>query len=873
MTTVVEGLRAEHGTPALGIGVAAPRLSWRTATDVPGWWQAGYEVEVDGVAQGRVDHDDSLFVAWPVAPLRSRQVVVVRVRVWGSDGGGSEWSDPLVVEAGLLDPTDWSAEWITPAGRAPATGPAPVPFLRRAFAIGGGMADVARARLHVTSAGVHRVEINGVVVGDHVLAPGWTSYPHRLRYDTHDVTGMLRDGENVIGAVVADGWWAGRLGWDGARALYGDRLGLLAQLELTRTDGSVEVVGTDDRWRWSPGPVLAADLYDGEVHDARLALDGWSSPGFDDGAWSGVDRFSPTVGALVAPTGPPVRRTELVPVVEVLTTPAGRTVLDLGQNLVGRMRFTVDGPRGTTVTLRHAEVLEHGEPAYRPLRTAEATDRYTLRGGGPETWEPEFTFHGFRYVEVEGWPGALDPDAFTAVVLHSDMERTGTFTCDHELLDRFHRNVVWGMRGNFLDVPTDCPQRDERFGWTGDLQVFAPTAAFLYDVGGMLEGWLADLAAEQRRDGSVPVIVPMVAGLLLPPLAAGWSDAVTVVPSVLHRHLGDLGVLADRYAAMRAWVDHLAGRMGDRRLWRGDFQFGDWLDPSAPPELPFKGMTAPEVVATAYAARSARIVADVAALLGHDDDATHYGGLADEVGAAFRDEYLTPNGRLMSDSTTAYALTLRFGLVEDQERRSQLARHLARTCRDSFFTISTGFLGTPEVLPALTDVGRTDVAYRLMTQTGCPSWLYSVTMGATTVWERWDSLMPDGTVNPGGMTSFNHYAFGAAAQWLHETVGGLAPASPGHRRLRIAPEPGPGVTTAEATLRTPYGRASCRWRVEGSVVSLVVEVPPNSTATVVRPGLADELEVASGSHHWRYEVDDAVASRWAPVHDRLEAVT
>ena len=364
------------------------------------------------------------------------------------------------------------------------------------------------------------------------------------------------------------------------RNVYGDRLGLFAQLEITYDDGTTDVTVTDEQWRTTTGPFLSADLYQGETYDARLEPDGWDRPGFDDRSWEPAELFEPEVGRLVAPPGPPVRRIEDVAVREVLTTPSGATVLDFGQNLVGRVRFTVNGEAGTVITLRHAEVLEHGEPAYRPLRNAEATDRYTLRGGGPETYEPTFTFHGFRYVEVRGWPGDLDPADFVAVVLHSDMERTGTFSCDNELLNQLHSNVVWGMRGNFLDVPTDCPQRDERLGWTGDLQVFAPTAAYLYDVSGMIGNWLEDLRAEQRDDGTVPIYIPTVPPECLT-RTAGWSDAATVVPEALHTAYGDTGVLATMFDAMRAWVDFIAAEAGPGRLWEaGGMQLGDWLDPN-----------------------------------------------------------------------------------------------------------------------------------------------------------------------------------------------------------------------------------------------------------------------------------------------------
>ncbi|MET0908003.1 MAG: glycoside hydrolase family 78 protein [Ilumatobacteraceae bacterium] len=855
----ITDLRAEHRASSTGIGQRSPRLSWITETDAPAWWQVAYEVELDGVPRGRVESDASVLVEWPGAPLRSRERVGVRVRVWGNDGAESPWSDRLVVEAGLFEPSDWTATWITPTAIDPLDTPAPSPFLRRQFRVVG--RPIERARLYVTSAGVHRLHLNGHVVGDHVLAPGWSSYKSRLRYDTHDVTSLVTDGANVLGAVVADGWWRGFLKWDMLRNVYGERLGLLAQLEITYDDGTVDVIATDDRWRTTAGPFLAADLYQGETYDARLEIDGWDRPGFDDAGWAPVTTFAPEVGALVAPPGPPVRRIEERSVREVFESPSGAVVLDFGQNLVGRVRFTVDGEAGTVVTMRHAEVLEHGEPAYRPLRNAEATDRYTFRGDGPETYEPTFTFHGFRYVEVRDWPGDLDPDAFVAVVLHSDMERTGAFSCDHELLNQLHSNDVWGMRGNFLDVPTDCPQRDERLGWTGDLQVFAPTAAFLYDVNGMIGNWLADLRAEQRADGTVPIYIPTIPPELLR-RTAGWSDAVTVVPRALHEAYGDTGVLAETFDAMRAWVDYVANEAGPERIWTQGIQLGDWLDPNAPPDAPFLGRTDSKLVATAYFARSAQIVSDTAGALGHDDLQARYGELAAEVRAAFRLEYLTPHGRLMSDTVTAYSLALEFGLIEYPAERDRVAARLSSCVAEWRYLITTGFLGTPVVLPALTNGGDSTSAYRLVTQTGRPSWLYSVLMGATTMWERWDSVLPDGSVNPGEMTSFNHYAFGCVAEWLHTVVGGLAPGSPGYRRIRIAPIPGHGVTAARATLRTPYGRASCAWSSVGTTVSLAVEVPPNTTATVVRPGFSEPIEVGSGHHEWTYDVTPELVAIW-----------
>jgi alpha-L-rhamnosidase len=626
------------------------------------------------------------------------------------------------------------------------------------------------------------------------------------------------------------------------------------------------VVATDGSWQAAPGAIVASGIYAGETYDARLERPGWSSPGFGppdaapgEGGWRPVrvvERDPATIGAR---TGPPVRRIELVPPVDITTSPTGRTTVDFGQNLVGRLRITVSGPAGTTVTLRHAEILQDGELCTGPLRRAEATDRYTLRGGAKgdgdsgdnaETWEPRFTFHGFRYAEVDGWPGDLRPEAVTAVVCHSDMERTGWFACSDERVTRLHDNVVWGMRGNFLDVPTDCPQRDERLGWTGDINVFAPTATFLYDCDGFLADWLADLAADQKPDGEVPLVVPDVLADGFP--AAVWGDAAVVVPWVLYERFEDAGVLRDQYASMRAWVDHVVGLAGERRLWDRGFQFADWLDPAAPEDRPQEGRTEPHLVATAALCHSLDLLAAAGDVIGEADDAAGYREIATEVRKAFAAEYVAPSGLVVSDSQTAYALALRYALLPGEDQRRRAGQRLAKLVRRAGYRIATGFVGTPIVCDALCDAGEADSAYELLLQEECPSWLYPVLHGATTVWERWDGIRPDGSLNGTRMNSFNHYALGAVADWLHRTVGGLAPAAPGYRRLRIAPVPGRGLTWAEARHLTPYGMAESGWRSEGDELVVTAVVPPNTTADVLLPGTSGEtFEVAAGRHEWR----------------------
>ncbi|MFJ2235139.1 family 78 glycoside hydrolase catalytic domain [Streptomyces sp. NPDC087859] len=842
--------RFEHFTdpsPIRGVGTDSPRLSWSVLHADAGYRQTAYEIDIlrgGSVETYRVESSEQVLVPWPALPLTSRESAAVRVRVACEDHW-SEWSERAVVEAGLLRTTDWTAQFISPVGVGGMRMPAPV--LSGSLTVPG---EVYTARLYATAHGVYAATLNGHRVGDIELAPGWTSYEHRLRYQTYDVTELVRSGENELDVLLGNGWYRGRLGFNGERALYGERLALLAQLEVTTTDGRVHVLATDGTWNARESEVLADDLYDGQRTDLRRRGRGWRP------ATGSVEVVAGDLTRLVAPEGPPVRVSCVLSAEKVWTSPSGRTLVDFGQNAVGWVRLRVRGlTSGAQVVVRHAEVLEDGELGTRPLRAAEATDTYLVAGAGEETLQPSLTFHGFRYAEISGVPGLRAEDVET-VVIGSDLRRTGWFTSSHALLNRFHENVVWGMRGNFVDVPTDCPQRDERLGWTGDIQVFAPTATFLFDSAGFLRSWLADLAAEQQPDGSVPYVVPDVLRDRAP-TAAAWGDAATIVPWALYQRTGDRQVLERQWPSMRAWVDRLADLAGPDRLWSGGFQFGDWLDPTAPPEAPSRAKADPDVVATAHFARSAEIVAEAARVLGRENEAERYGALAAEVRAAFARAYVTPAGRVLSDAQTVYALAIEWALLPGAEQRERAGRRLADLVRASGFRISTGFVGTPLVTDALTSTGHAQVAYRLLLQTGCPSWLYPVTMGATTIWERWDSMLPDGSINPGDMTSFNHYALGAVADWLHRTVAGLAPAAPGYREILVHPRPSVEVTSASARHLTPYGEAGVAWERAGGTFRLDVRVPVGATALVHLPGTAEPKAVGHGEHHW--EVPDPMA--------------
>lgn len=835
-------------------GISQPAISWKTTASEKNWMQSGYELarldEDDEPisTSGKVNSNESIHIPWPFAPLQSRERARIAVRVWDQHDKASPWSKPVWVEAGLLDATDWTAVFVRPAWNEDTSVPQPGPLLRHEFTVSG---QVVHARLYASALGVYEARLNGKPVSDQVMAPGWTSYHHRLRYQIYDVTHLVHNGLNAIGMWLGDGWYRGRLNFGGGEGnLYGTRIAGLAQLEITFADGSRKTIKTGGNWKAIRGPILENDIYNGEKYDARREITGWDLPGLDDSAWEGVRKVRWDLGNLFAPLEPPVRPVRELQPVRIFTSPSGKTLADFGQNLVGRVRIRVKAPSGNQITLRHAEVLEHGELGTRPLRYAKATDQYITSGRKTEEWAPRFTFHGFRYVEVDGWPGKLRKNQITAEVCHSDMPRTGWFECSHPLINQLHENVVWSMRGNFYYIPTDCPQRDERLGWTGDIQVFSPTASYLFDSYGFLDSWLQDVAAEQRELNNMPFVVPNTLGKQTPP-AAAWGDAATVVPWVLYQRFGDPAILAQQFDSMCAWVDQIHAICGEKLLWERGFQFGDWLDPAAPPDNPAKATTPAFIVATAYFARSADLTARAAAVLGYTKQAEKYQSLAKAIRSAFADAYITPAGRVIGDASTAYALALQFDLLPSATARRGAAARLSEIVRDSGYHISTGFAGTPLICDALSENGYLADAYRLLTQTTNPSWLYPVTMGATSIWERWDSMLPNGEINPGEMTSFNHYALGAVADWLQRSIGGISPAAPGYKRITIQPRLGGGLSRGSTALDSVYGMIRSSWSVDGDTFHLKVEIPPNTSAEVILPGKEGAAEkIGSGEYDW-----------------------
>ena len=737
-----------------------------------------------------------------------------------------------------------------PIGASPDTGPAPV--LSTTFRLDDRHGEPLRATLLATAHGIYEASVNGQQVSPAVFSPGWTAYEWRLQVNEYDVTSLI-DTENVLEVVLGNGWWRGSLGFAGADANYGTRLALLAALEIEYGDGHVQVVATGQDWTAHTSQILENSLYNGQTVDFTaepqpLVID--------------VIDFDRSV--LIPAVSPDVCRHESLAPVRVWKAPSGATLLDFGQNLVGWLRFTVQGVRGARIQLRHAEVLVDGELATGPLRGAAATDVVILSGGG-DTFEPTMTFHGFRYAEVTGWPGTLTFSDIEAVVVHSEMMRTGWFECSDPLVNRLAENAVWGQRGNFLAVPTDCPQRDERLGWTGDIAAFAPSACFQYDAGDFLHAWLLDLAAETRAAGGVvPLTIPDILkhGTLpegLDAMFSGpfaiWGDAAVWVPQALWHAYGDRDRLAAEYPAMTMHLDGIIAKLSPTGLWDKGGQLGDWLDPDASPENPAAAKADPSVVATACLHRSATFGAEAARILGHDEDATRYAELAARVKEAFNRHFVDAQSHITSDCATVYALAICFGLLDGTVRQAAGDR-LAEIVRERDHRISTGFAGTPYVTWALGDTGHLDDAYALLLQTECPSWLYPVTQGATTIWERWDSVLPDGTLNTGNMTSFNHYALGGVVDWLFQVVAGVQAASPGYASVRFAPRPGPGLTHATATLLRPQGRIECGWSTRGNTTTVTVEVPDGISATLVDPAGASS-PVPAGRHSYTWSPDPA----------------
>lgn len=858
-------LTIEYKSEPLGLDDVQPRFSWKLQSDSNDTFQTAYRLTVSNGEvmwdTGRVESGQSVLVEYRGALFDARTAYTWNVTIW--DNHGESASASARFETGLLTGSafEGKARWITHGLAADDTAS---PIFTKTIPVS---QPVARARLYATALGLYEAELNGEKPDDTYFTPGWTSYRTRLQYQTYAVED-LHEGENELRFTLGRGWYCGALGFMPTSNRYGDTTALLAMLVITYADGTEEVIGTDETWEVSTGAIRFSEIYDGEMQD-------WTLPEQPVGH---ALPFEHGFDTLVAQENEPVRCLAALPVECSFTAPNGDLLFDFAQNLTGWVEVKICGKPGQKLVLRHAESLDENGNFYTAnLGFAKATDTYIL-SGKEQILRPRFTFHGFRYACVEGLEEGQGIE-LTACHLSSDLEEAGSFSCSDERVNRLQRNIVWSQRDNYLDVPTDCPQRSERLGWTGDATAFTPTAVFHQNIMPFMRKWLRDMAADQDPATGMAQVVPDV----LSDGATGgqngsayWGDAATVVPWTLYETYGDKRVLAEQYKSMRTWVEFVSSRCGENGLWQTGFQYGDWLGLDA--EMnglgdERKGATDDYFVANACYLRTLDIMFKTATILGYDEDERFYRELRERVLAAFRDEYVTETGRLVSETQTAMVLALHFDLV-DERFKAAIAERLERNIAAHKTHLTTGFVGTPYLCLALSDAGKHGLAGKLLLQEENPGWLYEVKMGATTVWERWNSILPDGSFNPANMNSLNHYAYGSIGTWLYTRLCGLRLLEPGYKKFAVAPQFIQGITYAELRYESVYGTIECAWRCEQGKITVDLTVPANTTALLSLPEKDEILTLGSGSYHYGYatetRLEQGLYTLETPLHVMLD---
>ncbi len=854
----VTNLKCDQRVNPIGIDNPKPCFSWELVSELNDVMQVKYHIQVatdtdfsNVVWDVCVNSAESVCIIYAGAELKDRTQYVYRVLVEDAQGAKSPWSEAATFETAFLAingsvTSAIKARFISGDKATQTT----CPVYAKTFAL---KPRITRARVYATALGIYELYINGARVGADYLTPGWTDYKTRLQYQTYDVTDMLRSGENQIKAMTGPGWFKGELAWEDRKGIYGKTSAVLLQMHIDYADGTSEIIVTDEGFKTCAGPVLFSEIYHGETYDASLE-------DLSGAAWHDVEVVDYPIERLIAQENYPVRAIQGIKPIELIKTANGETVLDFGQNMVGVVQFMLPegkAQKGDTVVLKHFEVLDADGNVYTEnLRRARQTVEYRASGEGNEVYSPHFTFQGFRYVYVEQFPCEVSTEYFTGIVMHSDMEPTGEFECSDPMLNQLHHNILWGLKGNYVDVPTDCPQRDERLGWTGDAQAFISTACYLMNTAPFFKKWLNDLASDQLENGGVPFVIPNVLDQNAHS-SSGWADAATICPWAVYMAYGETEALRRSYPSMRKWVDYIRNASTNGLLFDTGFHYGDWLALDAK-EGSYFGATDVTLIATAFYAHSTQIVGKAAALLGYTDDAEAYTKLFDDIKTAFIDEFYTPNGRLASPTQTAHVLALNFGLYGTHKERTIKA--LVKYIEDNKFHLSTGFLGTPYLLKVLSENGYPEVAYKVLLQQDYPSWLYPITKGATTIWEHWDGIKPDGSMWSKDMNSFNHYAYGAVGDWIYSNIGGINidPEKPAYKHSLIKPIPGGGITHSKAAIKTVYGRLSVEWNASYEMVNepevlktftIDITVPHNTTATLVMPGdSAKVYELCSGHH-------------------------
>lgn len=786
----------------------------------------------------------------PLSPFTEYEV-----NVTVKDNHGESASASMKFETGRLG-KPWQADWISDTSynfTEKHTSPRPMTFRKR-FECG---KEVKSARLYVTALGIYEFMLNGKKVGNDYFAPGFTSYRHQLQYQTYDITDMLqKDNEAVV--IVGGGWAVGAFTYKLRNRVYAKRQALLCEMRITYNDGSVEVIGSDESWKVTlDGSYQMTDFYNGEIYDARVSL--------ADSKYHNAGRENVSLKPnIIAQYGAPVRAHEKIVPISCYKGEDGSLIYDFGQNFAGVIHANINGMEGQKIVFRHAEVLMDGNLFTEPLRTAKQEAVYYCIDG-KQQYSPRMTYMGFRYVSVSGI--AAEDIQLSAYALYSDVEENGSFSCSNEMLNKLQSNIRWGAKSNIIDIPTDCPQRDERMGWTGDIALFAPTAAYNFDTGRFLEKWLLDVKAEQNKGGGIPVTVPLVRvplqwEIMIPMAVDHWGDACIWVPWAEYIARGDVSLLEKMYPTMKLYVkaclfwSGLFSSGNQKYIWSLLHHYGDWC---APEQGMWDWMRRGKWTATAALSRSSATLAQIAEILGNSDDAAYYRSISEKVNKAYRSVLMDEDCKLKDEFQTGYVLPLYYNMLSNEDAR-KAAGHLASLVREGGYHIKTGFPGTPYILFALADNGYVEDAYKMLLTDTCPSWLYMVKTGGTTIWERWDALREDGTCNTGaddgtgGMVSFNHYASGAVGDFFYRRILGLEPIEAGYRSFRIAPVLGRKITWAQGTLNTPYGKIKIRWEITDSLFSINTTVPMGTQCTLILPD-SQTIKLAHGEHSLQCECE------------------
>ncbi|SFL59578.1 alpha-L-rhamnosidase [Gracilibacillus orientalis] len=844
----VHSLRCEYLNNPLGLDVEKPRINWRLSSTHRAAKQMAYQIQVALNGQfsnllwdsHKVVSDQSVHIQLNQVKIEPFTTYFYRVKVWDNFENVSDWSEVATWETGMLHSNNWSADWITASNESESEA---CDYIRKPFHLS---KNVKSARAYASSLGIYELHVNGDRVGDSYFTPGWTSYQERVQYQTYDITELVTKGENAVGMILGNGWYKGYFGFEGRTNIYGDRKAGIAEIHVTYENNETEIIVTDHSWKASKGPIKMSEIYFGEVYDARAELAGWSKKGFDDQQWKETERVDYPKENITYQQNEAVRKIEYIKPEKIIHTPEGDTVLDMGQNMVGWMHFRVNGNKGQEVSLEHAEILDKDGNFYvGNLRKATQKTTYILKGDPlGEYFEPHFTFQGFRYVKLSGLLNEVVLEDFTGVVLHSDMESTGEFECSNPLVNQLHHNINWGLKGNFLDVPTDCPQRDERLGWTGDAQMFFRTAAYLKNVAPFFTKWLKDLEADQLDNGGVPYVIPNIiqktSGNLggVTHSVAAWGDASVIIPWSMYVCYGDKRILEEQYESMKKWVEYLRNQGTKEALWDTGFQLGDWLGLDSEPDT-YTGATDKTLIATAYFAYSTELLMKTAEVLNNEEDMRAYQLLLKKIKKTYQQLFLDATGKLTVQTQTAHVLTLMFELADEQKSK-QIATDLAKLIEKENYHLTTGFIGAPYLNIVLSEYGYHDIACKLLLQTDYPSWLYQVTKGATTVWEHWDSIKEDGSFWSDDMNSFNHYAYGSIGEWLYKALGGIDSAinQPGYKHIILEPRPGAEMEWVTASVDSMYGKITSAWNDNQATFEYHLSIPVNTSATVILHGVS-----------------------------------